>query len=579
MTAQEKADWPKQTLHLTPGGAGVSLLRHDYGRSLWLLLAAAGCVLLLACANLANLLLARGLRNRQQIALRMALGAPRRRLIRKALVESTMLALSGGAAGIAVAYAGARLILHLTDAGSPQGSWIPVQPSPSAAVLWFALGISLATGIIFGLAPAWMTTHADPMEAMKGKNRTMAGSAHWMQKSLVALQCTASLVLLSTAALLGQSLRNLVHQDFGFNPEGRYLVSIDPRLSNFSQHQLALLFQQIDTGIGAIPGVRAVGGVQEAPPGGWLAQTIRIEGQPEPAPGADSLSMWTRVTPGYFAAMGDRILVGRRFTAADNQDTRPVAIVSASFAERFLGRANPIGQHFGLRGENNTGMYAVIGVASNVEFGNQPGLPVYYLPEAQTTQFGNSEAERREVWSHDLYNLVIWAPGNQPALETRVRKMLAQIDPDLMLYGMKPYSETIRDSFAQQTMMATLTLLFGFLGLSLAAVGLHGVTAYGVEQRTREIGIRMALGADRLAVVILVMREAFVPVVIGLAAGIPGSLASGICLAHRFFKVAPWDPPVLTGATFILAAAAVMAAIFPAVRATRVDPTAALRSE
>ena len=287
MSPQEKALWQKQTLRLTPGGAGFSELRRDYSEGLLLLMVTACCVLLVACANIANLLLARGLKNRQQTAVRVALGASRGRLVRKALLESVALALIGGAAGVAVAWAGARLILYLAF---PQASstWIPVQASPSTPVLLFALGVSVLTGAIFGIAPAWMTSHAEPIEALRGANRAVGSGRHWAQKALVIAQAAVSLVLLSAAAMLGGSLRNLEHQNFGFDPDGRYLVYINPMLSNYKQEQLVPLFREIQERLSAIPGVRSVSAATYAPMSGdqW-GHEIRIEGKPEPGPKDD----------------------------------------------------------------------------------------------------------------------------------------------------------------------------------------------------------------------------------------------------------------------------------------------------
>jgi predicted permease len=346
MTSAEKKLLQKQTLRLTPGGAGVSRMREKYKDGLLLLLLAAACVLLVACANVANLLLARGLKYRQQTAIRVTLGAPRSRLVRKALIESLGLAVIGGAAGIVVAYAGAGLILRLAF-GRP-GTWVPVDATPSSPVLLFALAISMISGLIFGVAPAWMTTRADPMEAMRGASRTVGfnrgvlGSAG-AQKMLVIVQAAVSLVLLSAAAMLGQSLRNLEHQNFGFAPSGRYLVKIVPKLSNYKQEQLLPLIREIEDQLRLIPGVHAVGSVIAAPQNGWVwPHDIRVEGKPEPGAQDDVSSGWTRVTPGFFEALGDRILLGRPITDEDN-GTRPVAVINEAFAKKFFVSENPIG--------------------------------------------------------------------------------------------------------------------------------------------------------------------------------------------------------------------------------------------
>lgn len=576
MTPQEKTVWERQTLHLTPGGAGVSLMREDYKDSLWLLLMAALCVLLVACANIANLLLARGLRNRHHTAVCAALGASRARLVRQALVESLTLSVLGAAASIPVAYAGVKFILHL--AFTEPDSWVPVDALPSTPVLLFALGISVLTGVIFGIAPAWMASHAEPIEALRGVKGSVGRSRHWAQKMLVIGQAAVSLVLLSAAAMLGQSLSNREHQNLGFDTSGRYLASVDPKDSGYQQEQLVPLFREIEARLRAIPGVRMVGSVLEAPLTWVLAHNILIEGKPEPSMRDDISSGWTRVTPGFFETLGDNIVMGRPITDEDNAVARPVAVVNEAFRQKFFGKENPIGQHFGPATEKNAGMYEIVGVASDVNFGN--GVqPMYFLPEAQGTQFDDLEAEEREVWSHYLYNVAIWAPGNRPGLGAEMKRALANVDPNLVTMGVHSYSEVIHAGFAQQNMIASLTSLFGVIGLVLAAVGLYGVTAYGVEQRTSEIGVRMALGAERSSVVAMVLRGAFGQVGIGLALGVPAAIGAGQLISSQLFGVTPWDPRMLSAAALLLVMAALIAAVIPARRASRVDPLVALQCE
>lgn len=581
MTSQEKALQQAQTLRLTPGGSGVSRMREKYKDGLLLLLLAAACVLLVACANVANLLLARGLRHRQQMAIRVTLGAPRSHLVRKALVESLMLAVAGGAAGIAVAYAGAGLILRL--AFSRAGAWVPVDANPSIAVLLFALAVSVITGLIFGIAPAWMASDAEPIGAMRGSwvvglNHGVFGSA--AQKALVIVQAAVSLVLLSAAAMLGQSLRNLEHQNFGFDSSGRYVVTIAPKLSGYKQEQLLPLLGEIEDQLRHIPGVFRVGSVLAAPQQSWVwPHDIQVEGKPEPGEQDDVSSGWTRVTPGLFEALGDRVVMGRPITDADNASTPPVAMINEAFARKFFGRENPIGQHFGPTPKNSSGMYEIIGVAADVRFGNDLHQPMYFLPEAQSTLLADAEGEAREVLSHYLSNVVLWAPGKPHDLDAQVRKALTNAAPNLVVNSVQPFSEIVEAGFAQQNMIASLTWLFGALGLVLAAVGLYGVTAYSVEQRTNEIGVRMALGADRSNVMQMVLREAFWQVGIGLALGIPAAISAGYLIANHLFGVTPWDPLILLVATLLLGLAALIAAAIPARRATRVEPVIALRYE
>jgi predicted permease len=585
MSPQEKAEWQKQTLRVSPGGAGFSGLRRDYSEGLLLLMVTACCVLMVACANIANLLLARGLRNRQQTAVRVALGASRGRLVRNALLESVTLSLIGGAAGVAVAWAGARLILYLAFHAVEQRNWIPVQASPSTQVLLFALAVAVLTGVIFGIAPAWMTSQAEPVEALRGANRAIGSRRHWAQKALVITQAAVSLVLLSAAAMLGGSLRNLENQNFGFDPEGRYLVSINSAvLSGHKQEQLAPLFRQIQDRLSAIPGVRGVGCATYAPmTGDQWGHGIRIQGQPEPGPREDTFTDWTRITPGFFDTLGSRMLAGRDLNEDDNANTRRVAVINEAFAKRFFGNQNPIGRHFGPPPRENAGTYEIIGVVQNIHYVNwgfrAPARSMYYIPEAQTVHFNQPDTEGYELWSQNLYNIVIWAPGHPQNFAAQVKSTLAEVDPNLVIYDVHPYSKVIRTTFDQQNMIASLTWLFGGVGLLLAAIGLYGVTAYGVEQRTSEIGVRVALGADRGSVIVMVLRGAFSQVGIGLGIGIPAAIGAGYLMSSQLFGVKPWNPLLLAGATVLLGLAAFVAAVIPARRAASIDPMQALRTE
>ena len=584
MEPGEKQLWQQQTLHLIPGGAGVAAMRDQYQDGLKLLLVAAGCVLLVACGNLANLMLARGLKDRAQTSIRMALGASRRRLVRKALVESVLLAVIGGALGIAVAYAGTRLILYLAFQTGGPNNYVPIHATPSWPVLFFTLGISALTGIIFGIAPAWITSHADPVEALRGANRSVGGRRSWAQKSLVIGQAAMSLVLLSAAALLGRSLRNLEHQNFGFETEGRYIAWINPMLGNYKPEQLEPLFRQIDDRLLQIPGVRMVAPALYAPMTGdsWN-NGIRVQGRPEPGAKEDTLASFARVMPGFFETVGAKVVLGRPITQDDTAATRKVAIINEAFAKRFFKNQNPVGQHFGPDKIKYSSTYEIVGVVNDMRYltsdYKDPVRPMYWLPEAQTVQWDDPAYASGEIWSHYLYNIVIWAPGNPPGMEERVRKALASVDPNLVLYAVDPYTKVVSADFQQENMIATLTTLFGVLGLMLAAIGLYGVMAYMVEPRTNEIGVRMALGADRGSVVKMVLRGAFSQIGIGLMLGIPAAIGAGKLMTGQLFGVKPWDPVMLTVATLLLTLAALLASLIPARRAAGVQPMVALRNE
>jgi putative ABC transport system permease protein len=585
MEPGEKQTWRQQTVHLVPGGAGVAAMRDQYEAGLKLLLIAAGCVLLVACGNLANLMLARGLKERSQTSLRVALGASRGRLVRKALVESTLLAIVGGILGIGVAYAGSKLILYLAfhNGGGPN-NYVPVDASPSWPVLLFTLTISVLTGILFGIAPAWMTSHVDPVEALRGSNRSVRGGGSIAQKTLVIAQAAVSLVLLSAAALLGQSLRNLEHQNFGFETNGRYLASINPTLGNYKPEQMEPLFRRIDERLLRIPGVRMVAPALYAPMSGdsWN-EGVFISGRPQPGPKEEIGAGWARVMPGFFETLGARIVQGRAIGDEDTPTTRPVAVVNEAFVRRFFKHQNPIGQHFGIDRIQYSGSYEIVGVVRDMRYMTwdykDPVRPMFWVPETQNLKYDDPQFAVGELFSHFLYNIVIWAPGNPPGIETEVRKALASVDPNLVLYSVDPYSKILAADFQQENMIATLTMLFGVLGLILAAVGLYGVMAYTVEQRTSEIGVRMALGADHSSVVRMVLRGAFSQIAIGLGLGIPLAIAAGRLMTRQLFGVAPWDPRMLTMATLFLCAAALLASWVPAARAASVEPMVALRTE
>jgi predicted permease len=585
LTMQDKEYLPKQQMFLTPGGAGVTDMRQEYEDALKILFIAAACVLLIACANLANLLLARGLRSRQQTSLCIALGASRSRLIAKALVQSLTLGVIGGAAGLGIAYLGTSLILHLAfTSPGPNNLYVPIEASPSSPVLLFALGVSLLTGILFGIVPAWLTSRADPIEALRGASRSTRKGASWSQKTLVIVQAAVSLVLLSAAVMLSRSLRNLEHQNFGFAVEDRYIASIDAFQAGYQPEQLDFLYRRVFERLQQIPGVKAVAGATYAPMSGdsWN-DGVRIQGKPEPHSGEDDGATWTRVTPGFFSTLGNHIARGRAIDERDSLNAPQVAVVNEAFAQKFLKGENPIGKRFGADEMIHAGDYEIVGVAEDMRYLNwgykDPDRPMYFLPMVQHTKYTKPIDIEGEKSAHYMENLVLWVPGNPEGLQMQVRKALSDIDPNLALLDFGSYRETLDRDFSQQDMIASLTLIFGVLALVLAAIGIYGVTAYTVEQRTGEIGIRMALGADRSVVLSMVLGGAFLQVLIGLAIGIPAAIAAGRGINDQLYAVKPYDPLMLTLATLSLGLAALIASVIPAQRAASLNPTDALRAE
>jgi len=576
---EERALVPKQTLHLSPGGAGVQMMRDEYQAGLHLLMWISGFVLLIACANVANLMLVRATTRKQQTSVRAALGAPRARQIGQVLTESTLLALLGGAAGIGLAFAGTRLLLQLAF----QKNEVAIHATPSLPVLAFTFTVALLTGILFGIAPAWMTATANPADALRGANRSTGQSVGWTQKSLVVAQAALSLVLLCAAGLLIQSLRNMQRQDFGFETANRYILHIDPQMAGYKPAQLAAFYRQLHDTLAAIPGVNRVSFSLYSPMEGdnW-SETVYIEGQAPPPPDTDqNEASWVRVSGGYFETVGTKVLQGRAIIDQDTATSQRVAVVNQSFAKQFFKDESPIGKHFGDLDAKYAGNFEIVGVTEDTQY-RQPTRkipPMFFLSALQSVLYDDPRFVTFEDRSHYLNAIELKTQGTVPGLEPQVRRALAQVHPDLAVIDFVSFAEQVQGNFSQQAMIAKLTSLFGLLALALASVGLYGVTAYSVERRTSEIGIRMALGADRLNVLKLVLRGAFLQIGIGLAIGIPATILGGRAMATQLFGVKPYDPNILLLTTAVLSFAALVAAVIPARRAATLDPMRALRTE
>ena len=578
---------PKQYLRLSPGGGGVQRMQDQYKDDLHLLMWIASFVLLIACANLANLMLARAVTQRQQIALRSALGAPRRRLVRRALVECVLLALIGGVAGILVAWGGARLILRLAFQHDP----VSISASPSLVVMTFAFAASLLTGLLFGVAPAWLAAHADPIEALRGANRSTGRHTTLAQKGLVVAQAAVSVVLLSAAGLLILSLQKLEHQHFGFETTHRTVVQINAQNAGLQPDQLDSFYHRLDESLSSIPGVSHVAWSGWNPmDGNNRSEDIYVEGQPTPPPGSNvNLASWVRVSPDYFTTIGTKLVSGRVFSDSDNRTAPNVAIVDENFVKKYLHGQNPIGAHFGDWDASTAGMYTIVGVVESAQYWppNDPqemGHPMYFVPAAQWPQLPASTPNASLyaeflTANHYMSSLEIETRGRVPELEGHVRTALQQINPNLMITRFQSFAQQVNLGFSQQQMIVQLTSLFGLVALALAAIGLYGVTAYAVAQRTSEIGIRMALGANRAHVQKMVLRGAFLQVGLGVLIGIPAAIAAGHLMAAELFGVKGWNPLVLGVTTFVLGAVALLAAALPARRAAGVEPMEALRGE
>ncbi len=570
---------PKQHVVITPGGAGIQNLQQETGKGLYLLMAISALVLLVACANVANLLLARGTMRKAETSIRMALGAARSRLIRQMLTESVLLACLGGLAGLFVAYQGTRTILSLAFPNSPH---LTIDASPSLPVLGFAFLLSLVTGVVFGIVPAWITSHSDPADALRGVNRSTRDRASLPQKSLIVFQAALSLGLLVSAGLLTKSLRNLEHQDFGLQTANRYVVHLDPAGAGYTPEKLPALYRTLEQRFGALPGVQGVGlALYSTLEGNNWGEGIRVEGRPEPGPTENNNSSWDRVNPQFFATVGQPVIRGRGFTDADSATSQFVAVVNQAFVKKFFPKEDPIGRHFGIFDHQYAGAFEIVGIVANAKYNNprQEYRPMYFRPLTQQLKVTDPNYVMAE--GRSLYiNSITLKFGSRPQnVDAMVRRTLADIDPNLTVTELQSLDEQVSDNFNQERLIARLTMLFGALALVLAAVGLYGITSYTVARRTGEIGLRMALGADRGKVVRMVLRGALIQVGLGLALGIPITLIGVHFMRDQLYGVRSWDPLSIAIAVVILSGAAAVAGFIPARRAASIAPMEALRIE
>ena len=572
---------PKQFIKLVPAGGGVAVLKEQYGRSLQILFTVCGLVLLIACANVANLLLARSVARRGQTAVRLAVGASRRQVVMQGLTESVLLAIGGGIAGLVVASGAARLLLALAFHSS---HFLPISTAPSLRILGFAFGLALATGIVFGAAPAWFATRTDPAEALRGSGRGSTDHSSFASQALVIGQATLSVVLVAGATLLARSLGKLENQDFGYQIRGRVVVSLENPPASYTQPQLAALYRRMEESLDRLPGVRGSGLALYNPLTNNWGELIFVSGHPPAKMSDDSGASWDRVSANYQQNFGMQILRGRGFTAADNETTAPVAVVNQAFVKRFFKSSeDPLDQHFGLDLPENAGTFRIVGVVRDAKFAgfalNRPARPMFFVPLAQRVDYRDELLRKLELRSHFIGGLMLVTDIPLGQLQPLLTKTLAEVDPNLTITSVRTMQDQVALSFDQERAVAGLASLFGIVALLLAAVGLYGVTAYAVARRTNEIGIRMALGADRSRIVQLVLRGATRRAFLGLLLGVPLAIGAGRLLSAELYGVTSWDPPALIVATVALSACAFAAAIVPASRAASISPTEALRME
>jgi len=587
--AQYPVDWmpeikrhlPNQVINVVPAGAGVAEMKEEYGRSLQILFAVCGVVLLIACANVANLLLARAVARRAQTAVRLAIGAARKQIIAQALTESIVLAVAGGVIGLAVSVGAARLLLSLAFHSA---HFLPISTAPSPIVLGFAFLVALLTGIIFGAAPAWFATRTDPADALRGSARSTGDHSSFARKALLILQATLSVVLVAGATMLARSLNKLENQDFGYQVPGRVLVSVNSPPPEYGPEKLASLYREMEQRLLSIPGVHRGGLAMYNPLTNNWSELIMVQGHEAPKFNENAGASWDRVTANYLQSLGVRLMRGRMFSEADNETSENVAIVNETFVKRFFkSNEEPLDHHFGLDMPQNGSTYRIVGIVHDAKFAgwglNRPARPMFYVPLPQYVHYPDKVMQRLETASHYMRAAMLVTDASPGALEPQLTRLLADIDPNLTLESVRTLQQQVDMSFEQERAVAGLAGLFGIVALVLAAVGLYGVTAYTVAQRTNEIGVRMALGADRISVVELVLRGAFTRIAVGLILGIPLAVGAGRLISAQLYGVSFWDPMALSLAAGALATCAFVAAVIPARRAASISPMSALRTE
>jgi predicted permease len=575
MSANDRAKFPEQTLYLAPGGAGITSMRERYELWLQILMIASGFVLLVVCANIANLMLVRGLERRRQNSLSMALGAPVSRVVREPLVESIVLSLLGGAAGLAVAFTATHLIVQLAFPSLPGLAGVPINASPSMPVLLFAFLISLATGVAFGITPACMAARVDPIEALRGSGRSTTRAGSLSRKTLIVFQTALSLVLLTAAGLLTSAFNRLEHQNFGFEQDHRLVANINPRLAGYRTGQLPMLYRRIRDAIANIPGVSSVALCLYSPPGGGWGSGVWVNGHPAPGPRDDNSSSWNRVTAGYFEIVATPMLHGRAISEQDTGDSPKVAVVNEAFARKFFGNEDPIGKYFGPR-PTMSREFKIVGVVRDARYFtyglDKPTGPMYFLPEAQADYKQIAGA----LFLHDI--LIAAKPGANLSAAS-VHQAMASVDPNLPIIAIRTLREQVASQFTQPRLLARLTSFFGILSLLLVSIGLYGVTAYNAGCRTSEIGVRMALGANRASIMRLVLRGAFALILWGLLIGLPLTLVAARFLSSQLYGTNPYDPVVVMAAILALGLSVLVASLIPAFRASLISPLDALRAD
>jgi len=557
-------------IDMLPGGRGVSHLREQFSRPLYILMGVVVLVLAIACANLANFLLAKAAAREREISTRLAIGAGRWRLVRQILTEALLLSLLGSVAGLTLALVGTRMLVDFVVQGAKNSA---LTPNPDLTVLAFTLAVSVATGALFGIAPAWRASQMRVVTALHSA-RTATGSGirsrRMLPNLLIAAQVALSLVLLVGAGLFLRTLQNLRNQNLGFNRRNLLLVDFNAKLGGYKSEQLRGLYDRLLNGIRTLPGVRSasISGTQPISPGSWTSP-IFVQGY-TPAPNENIMTFLNRVSPSYLDTVGIPVLQGRSIGREDTPTSMKAVLINQSVAKHFFPHGDAIGHQFTIADPSVPGVWRIVGIVGDAKYGplRDEQKRMIYLPLEQLT-----------ADDHFAYSIQVRAEGDPKNIESEIRTALAEVDPDLPLLKVRTISQEV-DSFVEnERLISQLANFFSLLALSLACIGLYGVLTYTVVKRTNEIGIRMALGARTEGILWMVLRESLLLLAAGIAVGIPATVGVARIVRSQLFGLSSFDAATFMTAIGAIAIVILIAAYLPARRAAKVDPMVALRYE
>jgi len=559
------------SIDLTPAANGVSRLRRIFSLPLKILMTIVALVLLIACANIANMLLARGVARAREIAVRMAIGATRGRIVVQLLTESAVLAFTGAAIGVALAWKASAALLAMA---LPSPDPIPIDLTPGLPVLGFTLAVTVFTALLFGMIPAFKATRLELTPALKEGRGSAASTRSKLARSLIAGQIALSVLLLVAATLFLRSLINLTSIPTGFDKHNVLVFSMDSSIANLRQNdpdeiKSVQLQEQIESRVQTIPGVQSTSFAFFTFNDGMWGNDVLFQGIPRTQDNGGPVS-FNNVGNGFFSTMNIPLIAGRTFNAHDTHASQQVAVINQTMAHRFFPTGSPIGRHFGMNDDPaHSNDIEVIGIVKDAKYGDldEPTTMAAYFPCTQHTGFyGNF--------------LIRFAPGtNSGQIIAQTRSLVAQINPNILITSVSSLEELVDRSIATQSLIARLSTFFGILAVFLASIGIYGLMSYSVARRTNEIGIRLALGAQTGTLLWMVLRETLTLLAIGLAVGVPITLASTSIIKSQLYELSPLDPIAIASAIVIIAAMTVLAAWLPARRASKVDPMVALRCD